>query len=240
MPSCWPKKECTEWDWQLAVLPGKETYGFICLTQSKIIVKNSCRFENPYSAIWRFGWERKLSQDHLYVSHWPSISCPSHTSVVIWRDSYLYWVLRNNSPVHSIAVTGLCETLVLTSSSSTTQMTSPFFIIPLGMSELTHFRLPLGQFLVRSHGFLEFFSNSLFEHLWPPLAWPSQELSDLSGFKLAGPPWATVALFRAFFCHCLTAVQLPCLTVLRTFWSERTQFRKSSLAFMQIFPRASF
>ncbi len=54
-----------------------EKYNFICLPQSQNnCIEFTCRFRKHCSAVWRFSCERKLSQDFLYVWHWPSISCP--------------------------------------------------------------------------------------------------------------------------------------------------------------------
>jgi hypothetical protein len=42
----------------------------------------------------------------------------------MWGELYIYWVLRNNSSEHSVAVTQSCDTLVLTSSSSLSSATN--------------------------------------------------------------------------------------------------------------------
>ncbi len=72
---------------------------------------------------------------------------------------HINWVLRNNSSVHSVAVAGFCDALVLTASAMT--MTSSFFIVP--------WERVSWLFLLdwsRSLGFLELFSNSPFERHW--------------------------------------------------------------------------
>ncbi len=67
-----------------------------------------------------------------------------------------------------------------------------------------------------------------------PPTWPLREPSDLNELKSDDPTWA---LF-VFWVPLTTAhaVQPPCLTVLRTLWSESTHFGQSPSAFMQFFP----
>ncbi len=50
---------------------------------------------------------------------YPSCPCPPHCwPSDMWGETSIFWVLRNNSSIHSIAVTQSCGTLVLTASSS--------------------------------------------------------------------------------------------------------------------------
>jgi hypothetical protein len=69
-----PRYRCTLWLYRL-----KWNMGLFVFPSCKIIVKNLCRIQKPCSAVWSFGWEWKLSQDHRYVSRWLSISCPPPT-----------------------------------------------------------------------------------------------------------------------------------------------------------------
>ncbi len=68
----------------------------------------------------------------LYVLCWPSESCPPpHLYLFYIGDSYIYWILRNNTSIISVTITQSCDTLVLTASSSSSSLTSsPFFFLP--------------------------------------------------------------------------------------------------------------
>jgi hypothetical protein len=86
---------------------------------------------------------------------------------------YIYWVLRNNSSVHSVAFTQTCDTLLLTSSSSSSSATSShIFFLPWERVSRTFLGYHHASFLTRSLCFLELFSDSLFSvfgHLlWGP------------------------------------------------------------------------
>ncbi len=109
-----------------------------------VIVKNSCSFLKPFSAIWRFGWEQKLSQDHLY---------PALTLQLIADMRRELYIL---SPEDEFLSTHCCCRMVLTSSSSSSamMMTSLIFIIPWERVSWLFFRLSLCLFL----GTLAFYS----------------------------------------------------------------------------------
>jgi hypothetical protein len=97
-------------------------------------------------------------------------------------------------------------TLTSSSSSSSTATSSPFFILPWENVVWPFFRLSLCLFLVRSLSYLELFSNSLLELLWPPLTLSSlpsghheNHMILHSGLKPDGPPclatfWALSAV----------------------------------------------
>ncbi len=106
-------------------------FGFIHLFPShKIIVWKLMCIGNP--ALLHEGPAGRCETQvwNLYVLCWLYISFPPHifTGLIYW---VIYWVLRNNSLVHSFAVTRFCDTLVLTISSSlsSTATSSPFFTI---------------------------------------------------------------------------------------------------------------
>jgi hypothetical protein len=85
------------------------------------------------------------------------------------RASYTYWLLRNNSSVHSIAVTCSYEELVLTASSSSSSATSsPFLILPWERVSWTFLGCHYASFPTRSLGCLVLLFNSplsVFGHL---------------------------------------------------------------------------
>ncbi len=78
------------------------------------------------------------------------------------RELYcIYWLLKNNSSVHSVAVSLSSDTLVLTASSSSSSSTSsPIFFLPWERLSLIFLGCHYASFLKRSFGFLELFSNS--------------------------------------------------------------------------------
>jgi hypothetical protein len=130
----------------------KNTTLYVCPSH-KIIVQVLCRFWEACSAVWRFSWERKLSQDRLYVSRWPSTSCPPpHLSADIRGE--LYKLSPEDSSVLGVAVGWFCDTLVFTSSSSASATTSPIYITHWGGVSWLFFRLSLCLFLSRSLSFL--------------------------------------------------------------------------------------
>ncbi len=87
------------------------------------------------------------SKCHVTIRFLPS---PLPTLLPSWnqeRTTYINWVLRKNSSVHSVTVTWSCDTLVLTaSSSSSTATSSPFFNIPWDRVGRLFFRLSLCLF----------------------------------------------------------------------------------------------
>ncbi len=106
----------------------KKKFGFICLPQSQ---NNCVGFLNTvlqYGGLagrWNVaGTVYMCCINCLYLA-------PPHTSLLRWRESYIYWVQKKNSSVLSVVVAWFCDALVLTSSSSSAStMPSPFFIIP--------------------------------------------------------------------------------------------------------------
>ncbi len=86
---------------------------------------------------------------------------PSCLTCPLCRESYIYWVLRNNSSVPNVAITLSCDTLILTTSSSSSCLTSsPFFFLPQERVSWTSFGYLDASFPIRSLGFVEMFSNS--------------------------------------------------------------------------------
>ncbi len=126
-----------------------------------------------------------------------------------------------------MSLTRYCDTMVLTASSAT--------LSPLSWEKLSwpFFRLLLCLFLVKVHWlprvvFLLCHWTSLAAvHPVQPPAWSSREPSDLCGLKPDGPSWASIVLSTF---GCLSRGAAPCLTVLRTIWSEWTWFGQSPLA----------
>ncbi len=92
----------------------------------------------------------------INVSCWPLASSPppSCLTFLICKESYtvyVYRVLRNNSPVHSVTVTWSCDTLVLTASSSSSSATlPPFFFLPWESVSWTFLGCHYASFLTRS------------------------------------------------------------------------------------------
>jgi hypothetical protein len=127
-----------------------------------------------------------------------TISCAEATDI--------YWVLANNSSVHSVTVTQFCDTLVLTtsSSSSSSATSSPFFFLPWERVSSTFLGLYYASFLTRPLGLLRLFSTLPWasfgtSHEVQPPTWPSQEPSDLSGLNQNSLLWLAVkSLLRVY------------------------------------------
>ncbi len=109
-------------------ITGNRTFGFICLPSHKIIVYNFVYIVNPVVS-QRSSWE-------MYT-HLGCYMCrvfrplPHIFTCLLCRESYIDRVLRNNSSVHSLIVTRVCDTLFLNaSSSSSTATSSSFLTIP--------------------------------------------------------------------------------------------------------------
>jgi hypothetical protein len=130
----------------------------------------------------RHSWEVWGPTSPHIVACGSSISPPpSCFTCLICGESNIYWVLRNNSSVHSVDVTLSCDTLVLITSSSSTSLTSsPFFFLPQERVSWTFFGCHYSSFLTRSLAFLELICNtplSTFGLLsqGPASPWPSRE-----------------------------------------------------------------
>ncbi len=140
------------------------------------------------------------------------------------RTLYVYWVLINNSSLHSISLS-LDYVTHSFSLHHHHQLQNHF------PSCYTHFWVSLCLFLVRSLGFLELFSNSPLECLWPPLKQSSLLLGHHENHLIWSelnwawwPPWASLVL--SAFGH-LSQGPASHLTILGTIWSEWTLFRRS-------------
>ncbi len=149
---------------------GKRKIGLICLPRKKNLYENVC--------LWKPVYWMKEQLEGVKPSWYSTAKCvmltisihPPHFTCLICGESYIYWVLRNNSWVHtcSVSVTWSCHTgshsiiIIVTrniiSLLSLTQRKSKLNLL---------FKLSLCLFLVRPLGFLELFSNSHIEHLWP-------------------------------------------------------------------------
>jgi hypothetical protein len=119
--------------------------GFIVVPSRKKTVQKNRSYRKPCNPQWGPGWSCETNLGQLKVSCWPSLSPPlPWLTLLICRGSYIYWVLRNNSSVHNVAVTRSYDTLVLTSlSSSSSATSSPFFFLPWERVIWTFFRLSL-------------------------------------------------------------------------------------------------
>ncbi len=115
--------------------------------------------------VWKPSWERRVN--HLYPS--PCLT------FLIYGVSCIYWVLRKNSSVHSVAITRL-PSLVLTASSSS-PATSSIFFLPWETVSWTFLGCHYASFPTRSLGFLELFSNSLLNVFGHPSRWPTFHLA---------------------------------------------------------------
>ncbi len=150
-------------------------------------------------------------------------------------------MLRNNSSVHSVAVTQFCDTLVLTASTSSSNATSSshsFSSYPERVS-WPFFRLSICLFLDRSLGFLEkIFQHSL-ERLVPPSRWSSLQPPGHHENHLTwchSPHFASLVL--SAFGHLSRGFSLP-LTVLRSIFSEWTPSEQSPFGFCSFIPHGS-
>ncbi len=89
---------------------------------------------------------------------------------LICGESYIFWVLRNSSSVHSVTVTQSCDTLFLTASSlSSHQQLHLPSSSTLTMSKLILFRLSLCQFSDVAPWLPRVVFWLSLERLWPPL-----------------------------------------------------------------------
>ncbi len=157
-------------------------HGFILLPSQKIIVKNSLSYWEPCNQQWGPNGRCETWLGPVHVICWPSIS-----SYLICRESYIYWVQRNNSSVYSVAVTQSCYTLVLT---NIIFIISNFISLLLLILRTSRLNLFLGYhyatFPIRSLGFLEFYPN-------PPLSIFCQlsrgSASHLAIMRTIWPEW---------------------------------------------------
>ncbi len=135
----------------------KENNGFIRLPRSQNSCLKTCAYRKPcISHEWPDG-RCEIQRRLLNVR--PQYPTPPHLfTCLTCGEIYKYWVLRNNS---SVALTWSCDKLIFTaSSSSSSTISSPFFILLWERVSWPFFRLLQCMFLTRSLGFLESFSNS--------------------------------------------------------------------------------
>jgi hypothetical protein len=112
--------------------------------------------ENPARTV------HKNRIDHLF-----SCSPLPQTFLLIWGESYKYWILRKDSSVFSVVVEQFCDGTVVLTSSSTSLWSSHLFNIPRQRASLLFFGLSLCWFLSRFLGCLWSFSDyhlSVFGH----------------------------------------------------------------------------
>ncbi len=132
-------------------------------------------------------------------------ACDMLTIRIILSDMqgelYIYWVQRNNSSVHSDAVTQSCYTLVLTNIIFIIRNFISLLLLILRTSRLNLFLgYHYATFPIRSLGFLEIFFQPSLEHFWPPFTRsslpPGHHENHLiwvdSSFM--APPWASLVL----------------------------------------------
>ncbi len=160
------------------------------------------------------------------LEHWCPYPPPHMVDDMICGESYILWVPRTSSLDHSVAVTGPCDTLVLTaSSSSSSANSSPFFFLPWKRVSWTFLRSHYANFLTRSPGFQELFSNSplsTFGHLsWGPASrlaimrtiwsewtrawWPPLSYHSFESFGHLSP---VTYIFLWAYMHMYSAIQL--------------------------------
>ncbi len=124
-------------------IPGDRKIGFIHHPQSQNIVWKVVNYWNPVLSHQRpAGRCWNLAGIALCVMK--TIRSPPHIlTCLICEESYIYSVLRNNSSVHSVAITRSCNTLVLTASSQLSTATSyPFWTLPWERVSWPFFRPP--------------------------------------------------------------------------------------------------
>ncbi len=153
----------------------------------------------------RSSWEVWDPAGPPSVPCWPNGSSPPHIfTCLICGESYIYRVLRNDSSVHSVAVTPSCATVVLTISSSSSVTLSPFFFFPWERISWIFLCCHYASFLTVSLGFLKLFFNF---------------------------PWASFATsHERGLASCLTILFWGLAYCLRTIWSEWTRSEQSPLA----------
>ncbi len=143
-------------------ITGNRKSSFIIFPSHKIIVQNIL----SYRKLWNLRWgPAGRCETQLAPLMW-RVDClysppPQGFTCVICGESYIYWVQGNNSSVCSVAVTLSCDTLVLTTLSSFSLSTSSlFFFLPWERVSWTFLGCHYANFLTRSLGCLERFSNS--------------------------------------------------------------------------------
>ncbi len=114
------------------VLPGIEKISLIVIPSHKIMYEN-WQVSETLQIAWRSSWEvwNPAGTAKCIMLTICILPPPPHIWPVWCVERAIYIrVLRNNSLVHSVAVTRSCDILVLTtSSSSSSDTSSPFFIL---------------------------------------------------------------------------------------------------------------
>jgi hypothetical protein len=82
---------------------------------TKWLYRNLCT-SGPYFIAWRTSWEvwNPIGIVLCHIAR-PFPPPPFIFTCLICGESYTYQALRNNSSVHSVAVTQFCDTLILSS-----------------------------------------------------------------------------------------------------------------------------
>jgi hypothetical protein len=177
---------CHDWSSTLYnVLPGREKSGLFIFPQ----LQNNCLkisvHRKPCFIAWRTSWEVWNPAGTALCALLTVHSSAHIFTSLICGKSYIH-ILRNNSSVHSVAVTRSCDTLVLTASSSSSAASSLYFNLPWQRVCWPFFRMPLCLFLVRSLGFLDVFQFSL----WASLASVNTSLaSRMAITRTIGSEW---------------------------------------------------
>ncbi len=117
--------------------------GFICLPQSKVVVKFVTPVElyGGLAGSWELSWTVKSIGLTSYY-----LSPPPHLSADM-RGSYKYWVRKRDFLVLSVAIVWFCDvTVVLTSSSTSSSFYIALLQHSLGKSKLIFFRLSYACF----------------------------------------------------------------------------------------------
>ncbi len=159
----------------------------------------------------RFGWEMcdppgavkcivltvRILPPPPLVDHWCA-----------WRELYIYWSLRNNFSVHSVAVTLSCYTVVLTTSSSTS---SPYFFLPITRTIWSDWTRPDCPPCVSS-------VLSAFDRLFqcPASCLTVPKPSDLSGLDPDNPPWLAVYPLSVFLEQLMYTIHSALLYILHS------------------------
>ncbi len=138
--------------WKHSCIAGNRKKQFIIFSGQKIIAgKNLLSSEILWPSV-RSSWEVCNPAGPalcvvLIVHILPAPAPPHCWPSDMWGDTSIFWVLRNNSSIHSIAVTQSCDTLVLTESLSLSwAILSPFFCLPWERVVEPFFGLSLCQF----------------------------------------------------------------------------------------------
>ncbi len=156
----------------LNISPGREKLAWYVFPVKKKLYENVCLWKPVYCMMEQLegvkpSWNSTAKCGMLTISiH------PPHFTCLICGESYIYWVLRNNSWVHtcSVSVTWSCHTGSHSIVIIVTRNIISLLSLTQRKSKLTLLsRLSLCLFLVKPLGFLELFSTSHVGRLWPLL-----------------------------------------------------------------------